>query len=261
MESATGPPFGTSHPLCYHDSVLRPLRRPGSSRLIRRIVVAAIALLATVGVASATQGRASWTLGTVLRNMDSEARDFHSLTANIERTKVTVVVNDKSTETGKLFIRGDNMRIDLAEPDTRTILRSGNNLYIYNPKLGRVEEYDLGKNRALVDQFLLLGFGTSGHELEKNYEIALVDEEALDTRKVVLLELTPKSDKVRDQISKIQIWLDESDWLPVQQKFFETGTKDYFIIHYTSIVRNAKIHDTRFKPHWPKGTTKVKPQG
>ncbi len=228
--------------------------------MIRGITGAAFVLLAALGVAFAEQSHASWTLGTVLRNMDSEARDFHSLTANIERTKVTVVVNDKSTETGRLAIRGDNMRIDLVEPDTRTILRSGNNLYIYNPKLSRVEEYDLGKNRALVDQFLLLGFGTSGHELEKNYQIALVDEEALDTRKVVLLELTPKSDKVRDQISKIQIWLDESDWLPVQQKFFETGTKDYFIIHYTNVVRNPKIRDTHFKPHWPKGTTKVRPQ-
>jgi outer membrane lipoprotein-sorting protein len=233
----------------------------GSARLIRRLTGAALVLLVAAGVACATQSHSNWTLGTVLRNMDSEARDFHSLTANIERTKVTVVVNDKSTETGRLAIRGDNMRIDLAEPDTRTILRSGNNLYIYNPKLSRVEEYDLGKNRALVDQFLLLGFGTSGHELEKNYEIALVDEETLDTKKVVQLELTPKSDKVRDQISKIQIWLDESDWLPVQQKFFETGTKDYFIIHYTNVVRNPKIHDTHFKPHWPKGTTKVRPQG
>jgi outer membrane lipoprotein-sorting protein len=234
---------------------------PGSFRLIRRLTGAAFVLLVTIGVAFATQSHANWTLGTVLRNMDSEARDFRSLTANIERTKVTVVVNDKSTETGRLFIRGDNMRIDLSEPDTRTILRSGNNLYIYNPKLSRVEEYDLGKNRALVDQFLLLGFGTSGHELEKNYEITLVDEETLDTRKVVQLELTPKSDKVRDQISKIQIWLDEADWLPVQQKFSETGTKDYFIIHYTNVVRNPKIHDTQFKPRWPKGTTKVRPQG
>ena len=230
--------------------------------MIRRITLAAFLVGAAMGVASAaTQNKSNWTLGTVLRNMDSEARDFRSLTANIERTKVTVVVNDKSTETGKLFIRGENMRIDLAEPDARTILRNGNNLYIYNPKLSRVEEYDLGKNRALVDQFLLLGFGTSGKELEKNYEISLVEEDTIDGKKVVQLELTPKSDKVRDQISKIQIWLDESVWLPVQQKFFETGTKDYFIIHYANLVRNQKIHDTQFKPHWPKGTNKVRPQG
>ena len=99
--------------------------------MIRRIAGAAFALLAGVGVASATQNRANWTLGTILRNMDSEARDFRSLTANIERTKVTVVVDDKSTETGRLFIRGDNMRIDLAEPDTRTILLSGNTSYTF----------------------------------------------------------------------------------------------------------------------------------
>ena len=32
---------------------------------------------------------------------------------------------------------------------------------IYYPKSNTVEEYDLGKERAMIDQFLLLGFGSS----------------------------------------------------------------------------------------------------
>jgi outer membrane lipoprotein-sorting protein len=229
--------------------------------LFRRGITAGFVVLAALGASFASQARPNWTLDTVLRQMDTEARAFHSLTASIERTKVTVVVDDRSTESGDLYVHDEKMRIDLIQPDKRTILRTGDNLYVYNPKLGRVEEYDLGKNRALVDQFLLLGFGTPGRDLEKNYLMTLLDEETLDNKKVILLELTPKSDKVRDQIAKIHLWLDESNWLPVQQKFFETGTKDYFIIHYTNIVRNPKIHEARFKPHWPKGTTKVHPQG
>src|SRR3984893_11184273 len=194
-------------------------------------VVASIVLSAAPGATVAPQG--SWTLENVLKQLDSQAADFHSLVADLERTKVTVVVNDKSTESGKIFVRRDDkMRIELTQPDERTILRDGDDFYIYNPKIHRVEEYNLGNKKSLVDQFVLLGFGTPGSELKKSYSITLQGEESLDNRKVVLLELLPKSDDVRNQLSKIQLWFDESTWLPAQQKFYETGSGDYFIIHY-----------------------------
>jgi len=146
-------------------------------------------------------------------------------------------------------------------PDARTILRTGDNLYIYTPGLKRVEEYNLGKNRNLVDQFLLLGFGTSGKELQKSYLVTVLGEPELDDKKTIELELTPKSQDFRNQISKIQIWFDESNWLPVQQQFFETGSGDYFIIRYSNIVRNPGFGKSQFEPHWPKDTEKIKPQG
>ena len=153
------------------------------------------------------------------------------------------------------------MRIELTQPDPRTILRDGDNFYIYNPKIHRVEEYNLGKKKSVVDQFLLLGFGTSGSSLKESYTITLQGEETLDNRKVILLELLPKTDEVRKQLSKIQLWLDESTWLPVQQQFFETGSGDYFIIRYRNINRNVRIPDNEFKPHWPHGTTKSSAAG
>jgi len=204
----------------------------------------------------------SWSLDNILKQLDIEAKEFRSLQADLERTKVTVVVNDRSTETGQILVRRDGkMRIELTQPDPRTILRDGNELYVFNPKIKRVEQYDLGKHRALVDQFLLLGFGTPGSELKKSYLVTLLGEETLDKQKTVVLELTPKSDEVRNQVSKIHLWIDEATWLPAQQKFFETGSNDYFIVRYTNIVRNLRIADSSFKPHWPRGTSKVKPQG
>jgi outer membrane lipoprotein-sorting protein len=207
------------------------------------------------------QARPAWTIESVLHELDREAKNFESLTANIERTKVTVVVNVKSTETGSISVSGDKMLLQLESPDPRTILRSGDTLYIYNPGLKRVEEYNLGKHRELVDQFLLLGFGTSGKELKKGFLVTLLGEPLIDGQKTVFLELTPKSSQVRNQISKIHLWLDVSSWLPVQQKFFETGTNDYFVIRYSNMVRNANIPRSRFRPRWPKGTQKVKPEG
>ncbi len=208
------------------------------------------------------QNQTSWPLPTILKQLDAEAKEFRSLTADLERTKVTVVVNDRSTEWGQIFVRRDaKMRIELTRPDPRTILRTGDELYVFNPKTKRVEQYNLGKHRALVDQFLLLGFGTSGTDLKKHYLLTVHGEDVLDKQKVILLELTPKSEEVRNQISEIRLWIDQSTWLPAQQQFFETGSGDYFIIRYTNVVRNVKIADSRFKPHWPKGVTKVKPQG
>jgi outer membrane lipoprotein-sorting protein len=141
-------------------------------------VLPGLALLACVmcaAAAFAVQGQGHWTLEMVLKQLDQEARSFRSLTAEIDRTKVTVVVNDKSTESGKIFVRRDDkMRIEFNPPDEKTILRSGNELFLYNPKIKQVEEYDLGKHRALVDQFLLLGFGTSGSDLQKGYLVTLV---------------------------------------------------------------------------------------
>jgi len=207
-----------------------------------------------------TQSSGKLNLDFVLQMMDRSAEDFKSLTAAIEHVKYTAVVKDTSTESGEIFVRKDSkMRIDFQQPDPRTIIRNGDNLYIYTPKINRVEEYNIGKNRAMADQYLALGFGTRIDGLRKNYAVALINEEELDGHKAAVIELVPKSDDVRKQISKIQMWIDEASWLPVQQKFFETGSDDYFISHYTKVMKNLKLGDGKFKPDWPKGTKVEKP--
>jgi outer membrane lipoprotein-sorting protein len=211
--------------------------------------------------ASAAQGGA-WALNDILKQVDRGAKEFQSLTADVERTKVTVVVDDHSTESGQIRLRRDSkMRIDLTSPDPRTILRTGDKLYIYNPKIRRVEEYDLGQHRALLDQFILLGFGTNADSLRKNYRMSVEGEEALGSQKTVRLQLTPKDAEVGKEISRIDLWLDEATWIPVQQKFYETGSGDYFTVRYTNVIRNVPIPDARFRQNWPAGVTRVKPQG
>ena len=232
-------------------------------RLFRTFFLA-IGLLAVALVPRAsypTQGSGKLNLDFVLQMMDRSAEDFKTLTAAIEHVKYTAVVKDTSTESGEIFVRKDSkMRIDFQQPDPRTIIRNGDNLYIYTPKINRVEEYNIGKNRTMADQYLALGFGMRTDALRKNYAVALLNEEELDGHKAAVLELVPKSDDVRKQISKIHMWVDEASWLPVQQKFFETGSEDYFISHYTKVMKNLKLGDGKFKPDWPKGTKVEKPR-
>ena len=212
---------------------------------------------------AAAQSAQKWTLESVLDRMDAGARDFRTLTANVEHIKYTDVVKDTSTESGQMWLqkKDEKMRIEFAKPDQRTILRNGNSLAIYNPKINRVEEYDLGKDRALVDQYVRLGFGTRSEDLKKGFSVNFTGEQELDGKRTLLLELTPKTEQIRAQISKIEMWVDESAWLPVQQKFFEAGSGDYFIFHYSDIKKNLKIEESRFKQDWPKNATKIKPRG
>jgi outer membrane lipoprotein-sorting protein len=210
--------------------------------------------------AGAAQTAVKWTTEGVLAMMDKSAKDFRTLTADIENVKYTAVVKDTSTETGQIFVRRDQkMRIEFTKPEPRTILRTGDSLFLYNPKLNRVEEYDLGKNRAMVDQYIRLGFGTKSDDLKKSYEVTVTGEEDLDHRKTVVVELTPKADQIRSQITRIQMWIDEASWLPIQQKIFESGSGDYILFHYTSMMKNLKINDSKFKQDWPKNASHEKP--
>ncbi len=194
--------------------------------------------------------------------MDRSAQDFQSLTADMDHIKYTAVVQDTSTESGQIYVRKDaKMRIDFTAPDPRTILRNGDNLWIYTPKINRVEEYNLGKNRSTADQYLALGFGTRSENLQKNYDITLTGEEELDGHKTAILTLVPKSEDVRKQITKIDMWIDESSWLPIQQKFYEPGSGDYFMSRFKNVMKNLKIPESKFKPDWPKGTKVEKPRG
>ena len=231
--------------------------RPGSF-----FVTILVAFLCLSPAASA-QSSPKWTVDSVLGMMDAAARDFHSLTASIEHIKYTDVVKDTSTESGQMWLqkKDERMRIEFSKPDVRTILRAGDSLFIFNPKINRVEEYNLGKNRALVDQYVLLGFGSRSESIKKSYLVAFNGEQDLDGKKTVQLELTPRSDEIRSQISKVQIWVEESSWLPVQQKFFEAGSADYLIFRYSDIRKNLKIDESRFRADWPKNATKIKPRG
>jgi outer membrane lipoprotein-sorting protein len=232
--------------------------------LKRLFVILALLVLAsgsTISCLRAAQGAGRWTVDSILTRMDAAGKSFKSLTADLEHIKYTAVVKDTSTETGRIFVRRDEkMRIEIALPDKRTILRSGDSLYVYSPKINRVEEYDLGKNRSMVDQYVLLGFGTKSENVRKNYDVTLVGEDKLDNKNTLILELTPKSAQIRGQIAKIQMWIDQSSWMPIQQKFFEPAEGDYFLFHYRNVKENLKIDESEFKQDWPKNVSRIKPQ-
>jgi outer membrane lipoprotein-sorting protein len=198
-------------------------------------------------------------LGEILARMNDSAKHLKTVSANIEYTKVTVVVNDKSTEYGELFFEKNNTQIllNFQKPDPKVILFRKNKAEIYLPKINQIQEYNLEKQSGLVEQFLLLGFGKETGDLQKSYTIKLNGEEVLEGDTTAILELTPRKENIAAQLTKVQLWISEESWIPVQQKFFEAGG-DYLITRYTAVKVNRQLPPSTFRDPFPKDAKHVK---
>jgi outer membrane lipoprotein-sorting protein len=230
-----------------------------NSRLHALLAAAALTLM--LGLPSAARkGKVPADLSEILDHMNEASKHLKTIAANLEYTKVTVLVNDKSTETGELFFRkgkSTEIRIDIQKPDRKIILFRKNKAEIYLPKINQIQEYDLGQKSGLVQQFLLLGFGSDTGELKKAYNIKYLKEEDVDGDTTALLELLPRKENVAAQLAKIQIWISEDSWLPAQQKFFESGG-DYLIARYTGMKVNRTLPGSRFALNAPESAKRVK---
>ena len=80
----------------------------------------------------------------------------------------------------------------------------------------------------------------------KSFDVQYVGEEKIDTVNTTKLDLTPKSEKVRQQFAHILLWIDPQKGISVQQQLFQTSG-DYRLAKYSDIEVNQKINDSAFK--------------
>ncbi len=199
------------------------------------------------------------TLAEILGRMSEAGKHLKTISAELAYTKVTVLINDRSTERGTLLFRnGRNpeIRIDFGQPDSKTVLFRKNKGEIYLPRINQIQVYDLSHHQGLVQQFLLLGFGSDTDELKKAYDIRFVKEVQIGGNQTALLELVPRNKQVAAQLSKIDLWINEESWFPVQQQFLEPGG-DYMTARYTDIRVNRGIPPSEFRIK-VKGAKRVK---
>jgi outer membrane lipoprotein-sorting protein len=176
----------------------------------------------------------------VLARMDKAAPAFRSMTADASMTTHTAIINDTNTESGTFKMqrmKGGEVRAVLdfsGQTDSRQIGFLGKIVRIYYPKLNSYQDYDLGKNSDVLNQFLLLGFGSSGHDLSNAYTVTSEGTEKLGSRETTKLSLVPKNPDVAKRLSKIEMWIPNDAAYPVQQEFYEPSG-NYRIVSYTNI--------------------------
>ena len=208
------------------------------------------------------------TLEQVLSHMDAAAAHFHAMTARLSYTKVTVVVNDRTTESGVIYFEKEKggksfkVLLEFTQPEAKTVLFREKKAWIYRPKIAQKEEYDLGKDLRL-EPFLLVGFGGGGHDLLKAYSITLgkaePDEAGLSSAGVVKLDLIPKG-AMAEQVRKVELWLARDTWQPIQQKFTEPDG-DNLTARYTNIQESQGWPDSKFQIKTEGPVKTVRPGG
>lgn len=207
-------------------------------------------------------GQGAYSLDQVLAKMDAVGKSFTSMQAMIERTKVTVIVNDKYTDSGNIYFvrRGKEPRIkiDLLQPERQINIIDKGMFRSYSPKLKMVQEHALAQGQEKTAEVgLLVGFGQSNEEVKKFYNVALLREEIIDGQKTSVLELKPKSAQASAMFTSILLWMDQTRWIPIQIRTNE-ASRDYMIVKFSKIRLNAKIPDSIFDLKLPKDVKTVK---
>ena len=227
------------------------------------------AMLIALGIAWAqqpAQNQSSEELQPILSRLDQTAAEFHTAQADFVWDQYHKVVDEHDLQKGTIYFRRVGNEVQMAAditdpPPPKYVLYTDSKVQVYSTKLDEVDTYNTGKDRAMIESFLVLGFGGSGKDMLKSFDVKHMGHEKVDGTDTVKLELVPKSAKVRNTFDHIWLWIDPSLGVSLQQQFFEPASGDYRLAKYSNIQLNKKIPDSVFKLKTTPRTKFVSPQG
>jgi outer membrane lipoprotein-sorting protein len=219
-------------------------------------------LLSGFGAAPPTSPDACF-LECVLKKMDDAAANFHTTQADFVWDAYQRVVDETDTQKGTVYYRRTGQQIEMMaeikEPDAKFVLYKDGKLQVYQPRIEQVIQYPTSGHNE-IESYLVLGFGGSGEDLKKSFDVSYVGDEAVAGTATAKLQLIPKSEKFRSNVSKIVLWIDLSRGISLQQQFFQTQG-DYRLAKYSTVRVNPKIGNEVFQLKTTKKTQFVSPHG
>lgn len=190
-------------------------------------------------------------LSTVLAKMNQTAQGFKSAQADFEFQNYQELLKamDDSPQNGHIYFRrtktGVDAALDISGPGPKQVVYKNGQLQVYEKNTNQVTERKVDKNKADVEAFLSLGFGASGDDLVRAYDVKMLGWETVDGIKTAKLDLTPKNEKMRQTYTKILLWIDPEKDVLLKQQFFERSG-DYRLAHYTNMKLNGNISNDKF---------------
>ena len=200
-------------------------------------------------------------LAAVLSRIDKASAMFKGLTADVRKLAHTAVINEDDTDIGTIAVKRpklSDLRVlfDIREPDPKKVAFEDSKGQFYYPKRNEVEIYNVGKIKGLVEQFLLLGVGSSARDLEGAYSIKWGGPETVAGQPATRIELTPKSKEMLAHYNRVDLWISDTTGLAVQQKLFAPGG-DYILATYTNMKTYDNLSDSAVKLNLPKDVKKI----
>ena len=218
---------------------------------VKMLAVAVVLLCASMGWA---QAPANGDLNHVLAELDAAATKFQSAKADFKWDQFEQVVSSTDTQAGVIYYEGSGpsarVAIDIetadGQPSKKTVVYSGGVLKLFQPEIDQMTVFHAGEKQAQYESYLTLGFGGSGSELKKSWDITFQGMETIDGVQTAKLDLVSKDAGVKAHFSHITIWVDPTRAVSLKQILYEPSG-DTRTAYYKNIEYNKKISPSVFQ--------------
>lgn len=215
---------------------------------------ALVAATSVVCCGALAQSNSGADLDKVLSQMDAAAARFHSAQAEFQWDQFERVVSSTDTQTGIIYYLRSGASTQMAadietadgQPSKKTIVFGEGVLKFYQPEINQLTIFHAGNKQDQYESFLTLGFGGSGGDLKKSWDITYQGMETVDGVQTAKLDLVSKLASVRNTFTHVTIWVDPARAISLKQEMFEPSgdtRTDYF----RNIQYNKKISGSAFK--------------
>ena len=200
----------------------------------------------------------AYTVDEIFHRFKAAYETSKNVSAEFEET--TLQDSNKSVASGKLVFSKPNLlrKEYLSREDpTQTIqliILDGDHSWSYTPMLNQVNKMQWNNPDR---KELLPGIGASLEDVQKNYAMSLVPDPTANKKGVYQIALTPRphmlshpADETRPPREILEVWVQSSDWLPVQFGYRserEDGNSLSVTVALKKIRRDEHVTPDNFK--------------
>lgn len=204
-------------------------------------------------------------LTSVLAKLDAASVKFKSAQADIEWDNVqTAPIEDIDKQAGTVLFERKNgqlamalhLKTDNGKPVVKDMVYSGGLFELYEPRVKQMNVYKAGANQAQAEAIMTVGFGGSGKDLQKTWQVSYAGTEQVEGKPAAKLELVPRADGLKKDVSKVVLWVSMDDGIAVKQQSFDPSG-NYRVVAYRNIRVNAPVPSGAFEIKTASGTQVV----
>jgi outer membrane lipoprotein-sorting protein len=179
------------------------------------------------------------------------------------RSHYSAPIKETDVQNGKIAVRRAKphefqIRLDILPPDPQQVVLEGTKVEVYYPTSNTIQPVLLGKaNKGMIEQFSLLGWGSTSAELKSAYAVTYEGAEEVVGAKTSRIQLIPKDRDLLTDFPKFELWISDATGLAVQQKIYLRGG-DYNLLTCTNMKLQAPP-ESAVKLTAPKDAHREKP--
>jgi outer membrane lipoprotein-sorting protein len=198
--------------------------------------------------------------------MNEASAKFTSAQADLHQELFTKIVQDTEKQSGEIYFKRSGAATDMgmkifppdASPNTppvQIVEFKNNTLRVFNPGTNHVDEFSAaGKNAALAQTLMTIGFGGSATDLKKAWTVTDLGPETLkDGAQSVpteKLDLFSKNPEIQKNYTHIVIWVDPTRAVTLKQIFYAASdgkpSGDTRTVYFTNIRLNKPVDAAPF---------------